>query len=208
MKRRPKSLPRRSSSYDDRYDGDRYDEASRGGGSKSSNSKSSSNSSIGSLLSSTTLAVLGAVLIAGIGLGAFFGYSVNFSDESVASRVVIEESVANPEVCAQYGAGAIAVDLRAFVTLNPFKVFISQPLMQPGCVLRSNNWAVLESRGLLDSKEARECKNRMNTFGFTGDIDQSSSDPKIDCVYENDSARNLFLKTGAGNRTQPESNRF
>lgn len=208
MKRRPKSLPRRSSSYDDRYDGDRYDEAPRGGGGKSSNSKSSSKSSIGSLLSSTTLAVLGAVLIAGIGLGAFFGYSVNFSDESVASRVVIEESVANPEVCAQYGAGAIAVDLRAFVTLNPFKVFISQPLMQPGCVLRSNNWAVLESRGLLDSKEARECKNRMNTFGFTGDIDQSSSDPKIDCVYENDSARNLFLKTGAGNRTQPESNRF
>ncbi|MGB3493118.1 MAG: DUF3172 domain-containing protein [Elainellaceae cyanobacterium] len=210
MKRRPKSLPRRSSNYDDRYgndryDDDRYDDAPRNsGGGSSGGSKSSGRS----LLSSATLAILGAVLIVGIGLGAFFGSSANFSDESVASRVVIEESVANPEMCAQYGAGAIAVDLRAFVTLSPFKVFISQPLMQPGCVLRSNNWAVLESRGLLDSQQARECKNRMNTFGFIGDIDESSSDPKIDCVYENDSARNLFLKTGAGNRTQPESNRF
>lgn len=163
--------------------------------------------SSGSWFDSTKIAIISAVLIMGIGLGAFFGYSANFSDESVASRVVIEESVANPEVCAQFGAGAIAVDLRAFVTLNPFKVFISQPLMQPGCVLRSNNWAVLESRGLLDSQEMRECKRRMNTFGFTGDIEQSNSEPKIDCVYENDAARNLFLENGGRNVTR-ESNRF
>ncbi len=163
--------------------------------------------SSGSWFNSTKIAIISAVLIVGIGLGAFFGYSVNFSDESVASRVVIEESVANPEVCAQYGAGAIAVDLRAFVTLNPFKVFISQPLMQPGCVLRSNNWAVLESRGLLDSQEMRECKRRMNTFGYIGDIEQSNSEPRIDCVYENDAARNLFLENGGRGVTR-ESNRF
>lgn len=193
MKRRPKAPPRRPLSYDDRYL-----EASRGNGLKNSSD---------SWFDSTKIAIISAVLIIGIGVGAFFGYSANFSSESVASRVVIEESVANPEVCAQYGAGAIAVDLRAFVTLNPFKVFISQPLMQPGCVLRSNNWAVLESRGLLDSQESRECKRRMNTFGYTGDIEQSSSEPKIDCVYENDAARNLFLENGGRGVTR-ESNRF
>ena len=193
MKRRPKAPPRRPLSYDDLYL-----EASRGNGLKNSSD---------SWFDSTKIAIISAVLIIGIGVGAFFGYSANFSSESVASRVVIEESVANPEVCAQYGAGAIAVDLRAFVTLNPFKVFISQPLMQPGCVLRSNNWAVLESRGLLDSQESRECKRRMNTFGYTGDIEQSSSDPKIDCVYENDAARNLFLENGGRGVTR-ESNRF
>ena len=193
MKRRPKAPPRRPSSYDDRYL-----EASRGNGLKNSSD---------SWFDSQKIAIISAVLIIGIGVGAFFGYSANFSSESVASRVVIEESVANPEVCAQYGAGAIAVDLRAFVTLNPFKVFISQPLMQPGCVLRSNNWAVLESRGLLDSQESRECKRRMNTFGYTGDIEQSSSEPKIDCVYENDSARNLFLENG-GRGASRESDRF
>ncbi len=193
MKRRPKAPPRRPSSYDDRYL-----EPSRGNGLKNSS---------GSWFDSTKIAIISATLIIGIGLGAFFGYSANFSDESVASRVVIEESVANPEICAQYGAGAIAVDLRAFVTLNPFKVFISQPLMQPGCVLRSNNWAVLESRGLLATDETRDCKRRMNTFGFTGDIEQSNSEPKVDCVYENDAARNLFLQNGGRGVTR-ESDRF
>lgn len=202
MKRRPKAPPRRPL-YDDPY----MDSPRSNGSGSNGSGKGPGKSSGGSLFSSATLAVLGAVLVVGIGLGAFFGYSANFSDESVASRVVIEESVANPEVCAQYGAGAITVDLRAFVTLNPFKVFISQPLMQPGCVLRSNNWAVLEQRGLVDSQEVRECKQRMNTFGFTGDIDKSDSEPKIDCVYENDGARNLFLRNGAAG-LQPESNRF
>ncbi|MEM9451553.1 MAG: DUF3172 domain-containing protein, partial [Cyanobacteria bacterium P01_E01_bin.6] len=165
MKRRPKRLPQRPSSYDDRYP-----ESPRGNGLKNSS---------GSWFDSTKAAMIGSVLIIGIAVGAFFGYSANFSNESVASRVVIEESVANPEICAQFGAGAIAIDLRAFVTLNPFKVFISQPLMQPGCVLRSNNWDILESRGLLVSDDIRDCKRRMNTFGFTGDIEQSGADPQI-----------------------------
>ncbi|MEM7769593.1 MAG: DUF3172 domain-containing protein [Cyanobacteria bacterium P01_A01_bin.37] len=193
MKRRPKRLPQRPSSYDDRYP-----ESPRGNGLKNSS---------GSWFDSTKAAMIGSVLIIGIAVGAFFGYSANFSNESVASRVVIEESVANPEICAQFGAGAIAIDLRAFVTLNPFKVFISQPLMQPGCVLRSNNWDILESRGLLVSDDIRDCKRRMNTFGFTGDIEQSGADPQIACVYENDAARNLFLENG-GRGASRESDRF
>ncbi|MGF1515212.1 MAG: DUF3172 domain-containing protein [Elainellaceae cyanobacterium] len=188
MARRPKP-PLRPSRYSDRYDApdDNYDMPK----------ERLSGKSAGGILSSTTLAILGAALVIGIGLGALFGSSVNFSDETVATRVAIDESVANPEICAQYGAGAIAVDLRAFVTLNPFKVFISQPLMQPGCVLRSNNWSILEQRDLVSSQDVRQCKQRMNTFGFIGDLDQGAENTTVECVYENDGARNLFLKSGA-----------
>jgi hypothetical protein len=177
---------------------DRYLESSRGNGVKNSS---------GSWFDSTKAALIGAILILGIAVGAFFGYSANFSSESVASRVVIEQSVPNAGICTQFGAGAVALDLRAFVTFNPFKVFISQPLMQPGCVLRSNNWEILESRGLVTNDDVRDCKRRMNTFGFIGDIEQSGAAPEIACVYENDAARNLFLDNG-GRGASRESDRF
>ncbi|MGK7890077.1 MAG: DUF3172 domain-containing protein [Leptolyngbyaceae cyanobacterium] len=181
--------------YDDRYPDDRYPDDQYG----DRPPKRPARSSAGSILNSTTLAILGAVLILGIGMGAFFGYSANSSSGgSIDTRVEIDASVPNAQLCSQYGAGAIAVDLRAFVTLSPFKVFISQPLMQPGCVLRRNNWRVLRSRDIINDKEERECKQRMNTFGFTGDVDKGiEGDAKVDCVYANDAARNLFL-TGGG----------
>ena len=191
MKRRPRPSTKR---YDDRYS-DRYSELPP-------------RSSTGSILSSATLAILGAVLVLGIGLGAFFGYTANTSaGGSIDTRVEIDASVPNAELCAQYGAGAIAVDLRAFVTLSPFKVFISQPFMQPGCVLRTNNWNILQQRNMIDTDEARECKQRMNTFGFTGDIEQGGEEAaQIDCVYANDAARNLFLRNGLG--AGPAGERF
>ncbi len=158
------------------------------------------------MINSTTLAIMGAILMLGVGLGIAFSTTINISPENVASRVVIEESVPNAQVCAQYGAGAIALDLRAFVTLSPFNVYISQPAMQPGCILRSNNWAVLESRNLVSDDDVRDCRRRLNTFGFTGDIDQQGNQAKIDCVYQNDSAKNLFLRPGGA--AQPESDRF
>lgn len=184
----------RSSRYEAQYsenEGDRY---------SSRNGDRNRRSTVGSILSSTTLAILGAVLVLGIGVGAFFGYTANTSSGgTIDTRVEIDASVPNAELCAQYGAGAIAVDLRAFVTLSPFKVFISQPLMQPGCVLRTNNWNILQQRDVIDADEARECKQRMNTFGFTGNIEQGGEDSaKVDCVYANDAARNLFIKNGLG----------
>lgn len=224
MKRRPRlSSSDRSPSnrppsdqYNDRYgdryserDYDDYDRTDRYPASGSDRaSKTSRRSTAGSILNSTTLAILGAVLVLGIGVGAFFGYTTNTSSGgSIDTRVEIDASVPNAEICAQYGAGAIAVDLRAFVTLSPFKVFISQPFMQPGCVLRTNNWNILQQRNIIDSEEARECKQRMNTFGFTGDIEQGGEDSaKVDCVYANDAARNLFLKNGLG--SGPAGDRF
>jgi hypothetical protein len=88
----------------------------------------------------------------------------------VASREVIDRSVPNAELCVQYGASSIVTDMRVFVTLNPFNVFVTQPTMRPGCVLRQNNWSILEQKNLVTSDQVRDCKRRMNTFGFTGDL--------------------------------------
>lgn len=143
----------------------------------------------------TSLAILAGVFVLGIGIGIAFSSTANFSPQNVASREVIDRSAPNPELCIQYGASAIAADLRIFLTLNPFNVFVSQPRMQPGCVLRTNTWSILEQRKLLDPEEVRDCKNRMNTFGFTGNLGES---PQIDCVYQNDRMGNLFLKDRGG----------
>ena len=44
----------------------------------------------------------------------------------------------------------------------------------------------------------------MNTFGFIGTLE---GNPKIDCVYQNDAAGNLFLdQSGAG--VKPETDNF
>jgi len=59
----------------------------------------------------------------------------------------------------------MVMDTRLFVSLNPFNVYIAQPSMRPGCVLRTNNWSILEQRNLVTSDQVRDCKNRMNTFG-------------------------------------------
>jgi hypothetical protein len=47
----------------------------------------------------------------------------------------------------------------------------------------------------------------MNTFGFTGTLENS---PQIDCVYQNDAAKNLFLDQGGvvGKPGKPENERF
>jgi hypothetical protein len=161
------------------------------------------------MINSMTLAVLAAVFMLGLGIGIAFSSTANFNPENVASREVIDRSAPNAELCVQYGASAITMDLRAFVTLNPFNVYVSQPLMQPGCVLRSNNWSVLDRYNALTPEDERQCKNRMNTFGFTGDITDPNSNSKIDCIYQNDTAGNLFLDIPSfGDAVQPESERF
>ena len=154
-------------------------------------------------LNPTTLAVLGGVFILGIGVGIAFTSSTNFTPQNVVSREAIDRAAPNPELCAQYGASSIAVDMRMFVTLNPFNAYVAQPTMQPACVLRSNNWSILEQQGLVTSQDVNECKNRMNTFGFVGALEGT---PDIECIYQNDAAKNLFLDRGDGNL--PETERF
>jgi hypothetical protein len=145
-----------------------------------------------SIFNTTSLAVLACVFILGIGVGIGF-YSVSSSGSSGAqidNSIQLENKLPNPEICAQFGAAAIAMDTRVFVTLKPLNVYVSRPVTQPGCVLRRSNWAVLEQRNLVRNEQVNECKQRLNTFGYTGALDNTA---KIDCLYKNDAAGNLFL---------------
>ncbi|GAB4367134.1 MAG: DUF3172 domain-containing protein [Elainellaceae cyanobacterium] len=207
MRRRPPKAPPRSSRPSDGYDySDRgYSDRDRG----SSDRPERSSAGFSSVFNYATMAVLAAALIVGIGVGMFFGSTSSTSNMgSVATRYDIDRSAPDPELCVQYGASAIAVDMRAFLTLNPFNVYVSQPVMQPGCVIRSSNWSILQSRNVIDSKDVNQCRNRMNTFAYTGSIEANAQEARIDCVYQNDAAGNLFLNQIGNSGAPPETNRF
>ncbi|MDB9314983.1 DUF3172 domain-containing protein [Spirulina sp. CS-785/01] len=138
-----------------------------------------------------TAALLAAVFVLGIGVGLSLSLSSSNNAVNVASREVIDRRAPNPDICQQFGASAIVSDMRVFITLNPFSVYVSQPKMTPGCVLRRNNWSILETRNLVNREQVKDCKNRMNTFGFTGTLDGGATN--ISCIYQNDAAGNLFL---------------
>jgi len=191
MKRRPRST------YDRSYD--RSYERDRASYSKPAANKSPFNFDF------AKLALMGGILIVGIGIGMAFSLHNTFDPQNVTSTVAIDRSAPNPELCQKYGASAIVTDMRVFVTLNPFKVFVTQPAMQPGCVLRSNNWALLEQQKLVSHKQVVECKNRMNTFGFVNNLE---SKPDIACIYPNDDAGNLFLNKPGAVEPQVETDRF
>ncbi|MBD2195000.1 MULTISPECIES: DUF3172 domain-containing protein [Calothrix] len=173
--------------------------------SRSANSSRSS-SFQSSIFNFTTIAILGGVFVLGIGIGIAFSSTTTLSPSNVASREFIDTKAPNPEICVQYGASAMVMDARLFVTLNPFNVYVAQPSMRPGCVLRQNNWALLEQRKLVTSDQVRECKNRLNTFGFTGNLDTDK--PDIRCIYQNEAAQNFFMSQPGAVAPTQETDRF
>lgn len=44
-------------------------------------------------------------------------------------------------------------DQRVFVTYNPFNLYVTQPEVKPGCILRRSNFNVLEREKLVDNKQ-------------------------------------------------------
>ncbi len=158
-----------------------------------------------SIFNYTSMAILAGVLILGIGIGIAFSSTATLSPSNVASREFIDTRAPNPEICIQYGASAMVMDTRLFVTLNPFNVYVAQPSMRPGCVLRDSNWALLEQRKLVSSDQVRECKNRLNTFGFTGEL---GSKPDISCIYQNEAAKNFFITDPGAVSAPQETERF
>ncbi|HEY9802869.1 MAG TPA: DUF3172 domain-containing protein [Leptolyngbyaceae cyanobacterium] len=162
--------------------------------------------SLSSMFNLFTIAILGGVFVLGIGIGIAFSSTTTLSPSNVASREFIDTKAPNPEICVQYGASAMVMDARLFVTLNPFNVYVAQPSMRPGCVLRQNNWALLEQRKLVTSDQVRECKNRLNTFGFTGSLD--SEKPDIRCIYQNEAAQNFFMSQPGAVAPTQETDRF
>lgn len=159
-----------------------------------------------SLFNYTSLAIFGGIFVLGVGVGIAFSSVASFNLENVSSREAIDRSAPSTELCIQYGASAMVTDMRAFVTLNPFRVFVTQPILRPGCVLRQNNWAILEQMKLVTSEQVRDCKNRMNTFGFTGNLEDK---PEIKCIYQNEKADNLFVPKQPGTvGPRPETDNF
>lgn len=166
----------------------------------------SAKTSIAALFNATALAVLAGVFILGIGLGLSFSSASSSGGGKIVTDLDLSQRAPNPELCAQFGSAAITMDTRVFVTLNPLNVYVSQPSTQPGCVFRTNNWSILEQKGLVKPEQVRDCKNRMNTFGFTDALERS---PKIDCIYQNDAAKNLFLNSpGTGGAPNPENEKY
>ncbi len=169
---------------------------------KSPNINSRQSSSMLEGFNYTLAAICAGIFILGIGLGIALSSGQATTGQNVASREVIDRAAPNPELCVQFGASAIVSDMRVFITMNPFNVYVTQPSMRPGCVLRRNNWSILEKQGLISDEQVRDCKNRMNTFGFTGTLESS---PDIECIYQNDSAGNLFLnRPGSVNPVETE----
>jgi hypothetical protein len=163
------------------------------------------------IFNATTMAILAGVFILGIGIGMGFS-SVSGVTNNTGTKIVtqseLDSKAPNADLCVQFGASAIVTDMRVFVTLNPLNFYVSQASSRPGCVLRSNNWSMLEQRGLVKPEQVRDCKQRMNTFGFTGDL---SSTPEINCVYQNNTTQNLFLDQNGPNGkpvAEPDNERF
>ncbi|MEO1431132.1 MAG: DUF3172 domain-containing protein [Cyanobacteria bacterium J06632_19] len=173
---------------------------------RSANNSSRGSNPVSSVFNFTTIAILGGIFILGIGIGIAFSSSATLSPSNVASREYIDTKAPNPEVCVQYGASAMVMDTRLFVTLNPFNVYVAQPSMRPGCVLRQSNWEILRQRNLVTSDQVRDCKNRLNTFGFTGRLDSKELD--IKCIYQNDAAKNFFNTDEGAINLPGETERF
>jgi len=207
---RPKSRPQRNDDYDYYGDGgygdSGYDndtpEAGRGGGRSQKSGSGVSGLGRSGLGNPLTLALFGGIFILGIGVGIAFSSTATVSERNVANREFLDRNAPNPDICVQYGASAMVVESRAYVTLNPFNVYMSQPSIVPGCVMRSNNWSVLERAKVVTTEEVRDCKNRLNTFGFTGNLEEN---PTIQCIYQNNGADNQFRSNPGVAAPAPET---
>ncbi len=126
----------------------------------------------------------------GIGLGSAITSTTDGSQANIASQQQLDMAVPDPEFCRQWGASAFVIDIEMYTTLNPSTSFVTQPTLQPGCVIRRENWTVLLKQGAISSEDVRECKQRMNTFAYVGSIREK---PIVKCVYQTDVSDNKFI---------------
>ena len=115
----------------------------------------------------TNFLIAGAFII-GMGAGVAFDTSVDLEPSNVASREILDRQTPSSEVCMANGASAMVFDQRVFMSLNPFNIYVSQPEVKPGCVLRRSNWSILEKENLVTNNQESDCKRGMNTFAFVG----------------------------------------
>jgi hypothetical protein len=154
------------------------------------------------------IAVLAGVLVLGIGVGVTISSNTQGDQGNIASSQQLDMAVADPEFCKQWGASAFVMDLQMYTTMNPSTSFVTQPKLQPGCVIRRENWAVLQKQGAITAEQMRECKQRMNTFAYTGSVKEK---PEVRCVYQSDIVDNKFQTKGVADDTAgltPEADKF
>ncbi len=140
-----------------------------------------------------TIAVLAGVLVVGVGIGSAITSTTQGGQGNIASQQQLDMAVPDPEFCRQWGASAFVIDVEMYTTLNPSTSFVTQPALQPGCVVRRENWSVLQKQGAITNEDVRECKQRMNTFAYIGSI---RDNPIVRCVYQADVNENKFIIKG------------
>jgi hypothetical protein len=216
---RERSRPRPSARYEESdevrgFERDRERGYGGGGGRRppsSGNPGGGSGGGPGIQFNVGTLAVLGGVLVVGIGIGSAVTSTTQGNQGNIASSQQLDMAVPDPEFCRQWGASAFVMDVELYTTLNPSSSFVTQPTLKPGCVIRRENWAVLQKQGAVTNEQMRECKQRMNTFAYIGSVRDK---PIVRCVYQTDTNDNKFLTPGAAGAADdtvgltPEADQF
>ena len=200
MSRPPYRRNRRSGSTNSRRDRDyRYsngqDRFDRGSfsGSYGEPSQKLLGSKSGMNLNTGSIAVIAGVLVLGVGIGSAITSTSSGGAGNIASQQQLDMAVPDPEFCRQWGASAFVIDIEMYTTLNPSTSFVTQPALQPGCVIRRENWSLLQKQGAISNEDVRQCKQRMNTFAYIGSI---RDNPIVKCVYQADIEDNKFLIKG------------
>ena len=155
-----------------------------------------------------TIAVLAAVLVVGIGIGTSLSSNTQGDQGNIASSQQLDMAVADPEFCKQWGASAFVMDVQVYTTMNPSSSFVTQPSLKPGCVIRRENWSVLQKEGAISADQMRQCKQRMNTFAYIGSVKDK---PEVRCVYQTDTRENKFITKGIADDSvgvTPEADQF
>ena len=155
-----------------------------------------------------TIAVLAGVLVVGIGIGTGNSSTTQGDQGNIASSQQLDMAVPDPEFCRQWGASAFVMDIELFTTMNPSSSFVTQPQLKPGCVIRRENWSVLQKEGAVTAEQMRQCKQRMNTFAYVGSVKDK---PIVRCVYQTDTSENKFITKGVADDAAgitPEADQF
>ena len=155
-----------------------------------------------------TIAVLAGVLIVGIGIGTGLSSTTQGDQGNIASSQQLDMAVPDPEFCRQWGASAFVMDVQLYTTMNPSSSFVTQPSLKPGCVIRRENWSVLQKEGAITAEQMRQCKQRMNTFAYVGSVKDK---PIVRCVYQTDITENKFITKGVADDAAgvtPEADQF
>ena len=154
------------------------------------------------------IAVLAGVLVVGIGIGTSLSSNTQGDQGNIASSQQLDMAVADPEFCKQWGASAFVMDVQVYTTMNPSSSFVTQPSLKPGCVIRRENWSVLQKEGAISADQMRQCKQRMNTFAYIGSVKDK---PEVRCVYQTETRENKFITKGIADDAAgvtPEADQF